>query len=84
MIDRMEESGLLERRRDPTDRRAWRIHLTELARERVGEVRQCLAPLRDMLLEGLDTAERAALTRGLEIMRANLAANRDLGIATNG
>jgi DNA-binding MarR family transcriptional regulator len=84
MIDRMEESGLLERRRDPADRRAWRIHLTERARERVGEVRQCLAPLRDMLLEGLDTAERAVLARGLEIMRANLAANRDLGVAANG
>ena len=28
MIDRLEEAGLVERRRDGADRRAWRIHLT--------------------------------------------------------
>ncbi|MFD2578982.1 MarR family winged helix-turn-helix transcriptional regulator [Novosphingobium colocasiae] len=28
MIDRMEEAGLVERRPDPADRRAWRLHLT--------------------------------------------------------
>ena len=29
MIDRLEESGLVERRRDPADRRAWQLFLTE-------------------------------------------------------
>ena len=32
MIDRLEEAGLVERRRDPADRRAWRIFLTDKAR----------------------------------------------------
>ena len=31
IVDRLEESGLVERRRDPTDRRAWRLYLTEAA-----------------------------------------------------
>ena len=31
MIDRLEEAGLVERRRDEADRRAWRIHLTAAA-----------------------------------------------------
>src|SRR5437588_6804498 len=31
MIDRLEESGFVERRRDDHDRRAWRIHLTPAA-----------------------------------------------------
>jgi DNA-binding MarR family transcriptional regulator len=84
MIDRMAESGLLERRRDPADRRAWRIHLTERARALVGEVRQCLTPLQDMLLEGLSTDDRAALARNLAAVRANLSATRELGIAANG
>lgn len=29
MIDRLEKQGLVERRQDPTDRRAWLLHLTE-------------------------------------------------------
>jgi hypothetical protein len=37
-----------------------------------------------MMLEGLDTTQRAALAHGLETMRANLAAHRDLGVAANG
>src|SRR5690606_18668092 len=32
MIDRLEEAELVERRRDPGDRRAWRIFLTPKAR----------------------------------------------------
>ena len=31
IVDRLEESGLVERRRDPADRRAWRLYLTEAA-----------------------------------------------------
>src|SRR6478672_12816037 len=31
MIDRLEEAGLVERRRDEADRRAWRLYLTENA-----------------------------------------------------
>ncbi len=29
MVDRLEQAGLVERRRDPQDRRAWQLHLTE-------------------------------------------------------
>ena len=32
IIDRLEESGLVERRSDPRDRRAWQLFLTESAR----------------------------------------------------
>ena len=31
MIDRLVEAGLVERRADPTDRRAWLLHLTPRA-----------------------------------------------------
>jgi MarR family transcriptional regulator for hemolysin len=84
MIDRMEESGLLERRRDPADRRAWRVHLTPRAREVIETVRSHIVPLQDMLLAGLDPGERAALARSLEVVRANLSATRELGLAANG
>jgi len=32
IIDRLEESGLVERRGDPTDRRAWLLYLADSAR----------------------------------------------------
>jgi MarR family transcriptional regulator for hemolysin len=84
MIDRMEESGLLERRRDPADRRAWRVHLTPRAREVVETVRSYIGPLQDMLLAGLDPAQRSALASSLEVVRANLSATREPGLAANG
>src|SRR4029453_11183160 len=31
IIDRLEEAGLVERKPDPVDRRAWRLYLTEKA-----------------------------------------------------
>jgi DNA-binding MarR family transcriptional regulator len=84
MLDRMEESGLLERRRDPADRRAWRVHLTPRAREAIDAVRGHLGPLQEMLLAGLDPAQRSALASSLEVVRANLSATRELGLAVNG
>ncbi len=84
MIDRMEESGLLERRRDPADRRAWRVHLTPRAREVIETVRSHADPLREMLLAGLNPDQRAALASSLEIVRANLSATRELGLTANG
>ncbi len=31
MVDRLADAGLVERRPDPTDRRAWRLYLTQAA-----------------------------------------------------
>ncbi|MCA1654489.1 MAG: MarR family transcriptional regulator, partial [Sphingomonadales bacterium] len=31
IVDRLEEAGLVERKRDPSDRRAWRLALTRQA-----------------------------------------------------
>ena len=41
IVDRLEEAGLVERQRDPADRRAWRLTLTAKAepiRERLREL----------------------------------------------
>ena len=41
MVDRLEEAGHVERRRDPGDRRAWRIFLTDKSRpllDRLGTI----------------------------------------------
>lgn len=71
MIDRMEESDLIARHRDPNDRRAWRLHLTERSRQVIDQVRACLADLEDEMLAGLDPAKRAVLAEMLETIREN-------------
>lgn len=71
MIDRMEESGLIERRRDPADRRAWRLFLTERSRQVIDQVRAKLAGLEEEMVAGLAPPEREALASFLEAIRSN-------------
>jgi DNA-binding MarR family transcriptional regulator len=72
MIDRLEEAGLVERRRDPADRRAWLIFLTPKAHPLIGQLRGLAEDLFEDALSGLDTARRAALTDMLGVIRTNL------------
>lgn len=72
MIDRMQEAGLVERRADPADRRAWRLHLTR----RGSEIIELLQPLSldtsEEALEGISPADREQLLHTLERMLENL------------
>lgn len=84
MIDRMEEAELIERRRDPADRRAWLLFLTERSRQVIDQVSACLAELEDEMLTGLDAAQRDALAQMLETIRENFSTTRPLSEVTNG
>ena len=84
MIDRLEESGLVERRRDPADRRAWRIFLTDAAKPVLDELRAYGDQMFEEMTHGLQDAQRAALTSALEIVRDNLSATPKLPEAENG
>ena len=70
MVDRLQEAGLVERRPDPADRRAWRIHLTDEARPLLDQLR---AIGNESAMEGLRADERAALNDHLQRVRENLA-----------
>ncbi|ODU19619.1 MAG: transcriptional regulator [Sphingomonas sp. SCN 67-18] len=72
MVDRLQESGLVERRADPADRRAWRIYLTDEARPLLDELRAVGADLFEIAMAGLNPAERDALSASLERVRDNL------------
>ncbi len=72
MVDRLEEAGHLERRRDPNDRRAWQIYLTESARPLLDQLRAIADELFEQALHGIDTDERARLTATLDHLRSNL------------
>ncbi|MBS0482898.1 MAG: MarR family transcriptional regulator [Proteobacteria bacterium] len=84
LIDRMAEADLIERRPDPADRRAWRIHLTDSSRRKLDEVRQCLAGLEEEVLAGLSARQCEDLSATLELIRGNIAGGRTTGIAANG
>jgi DNA-binding MarR family transcriptional regulator len=74
MVDRLEEAGLVERRADEKDRRAWRLHLTTAA----GPIIERLKALADAFLadalEGVSEAEQAAVRNILARVRTNVAA----------
>lgn len=84
MIDRLEESGLVERRRDPADRRAWQIFLTEKSRPVLAELHVTAAGMIEDLLQGLSVAQREALIETLTVMRTNLSLGNEGNEAANG
>ena len=60
-IDRMEEAGWIERRPDPTDRRARRLYLTAKARPVLSRIWSVANETRDEALTQLSAAEATAL-----------------------
>ena len=72
-LDRLEEAGLVERRRDPDDRRAWRLYLTDKGEPLVGELRALGRRLAKEAFAGLDEPALAALRDALQTVRDNMA-----------
>ncbi|ATY30838.1 MarR family transcriptional regulator [Sphingomonas psychrotolerans] len=84
MIDRLEEAELVERRRDPTDRRAWQIYLTDKARPVLAELHDIAGEMIEAALHGLDAAQRDALIASLNIIRSNMTQTHASKEAANG
>lgn len=72
MIDRLEEAGLVERRRDPADRRAWLIYLTAKAGPIITQLRALADTMIEHALDGLDDGEREKMFAALRRIRTNL------------
>ena len=72
MVDRLEESGLVERRKDPEDRRAWRIFLSEASAPVVERMHVIGEGFNGDLFEGVAASDLAALRRVLSRVRDNL------------
>ncbi|WP_411338822.1 MarR family transcriptional regulator [Sphingopyxis sp. J-6] len=76
-IDRLAEAGWLERRADPADRRAYRIHLTGAIDPLLAELAAIGAAEDADALAGFSAAEIAALDAMLERIAANLGGEVD-------
>ncbi|WP_310476395.1 MarR family transcriptional regulator [Sandarakinorhabdus sp.] len=72
MVDRLAEAGLVERRADPADRRAWRLFLTPRAHPILAELQAVAMDVRAEMLAGLSAAEQAQMQGLLQRLRGNL------------
>jgi DNA-binding MarR family transcriptional regulator len=84
MVDRLQDAGIVERRADPADRRAWRLFLTEKANGLLGELRPLALGLFDEAMNGLSPSERDTLHLMLERIRINLSRRSPQDLAANG
>ncbi len=73
MIDRLSDAGLVERRVDEADRRAWRIGLTAKAGPIIEDLRALAETFLDDVLDGIAPEEQKRVMRALERVRENIA-----------
>src|SRR5216683_3620567 len=78
-IDRMEEAGWIERRPDPTDRRARRLFLTAKARPILGRILNVANETRNEALALLSPGEAATLINLLDRVHATLSERVPIG-----
>jgi DNA-binding MarR family transcriptional regulator len=72
MVDRLAEAGLVERRSDECDRRAWRIHLTDKAKPVVAQLQSLADLFHGDLLAGISDEDRETAQRVLAQVRDNI------------
>jgi MarR family transcriptional regulator, transcriptional regulator for hemolysin len=72
LVDRMEEAGWVERRLDPSDRRARLLYTTEKVAPVMERMRELAEATRNEALAGLSPAARDALIDTLIQVRGNL------------
>jgi DNA-binding MarR family transcriptional regulator len=61
LLNDLDDLGLLERRRDPHDRRRHRVHITDAGRQALQRAARVQESIEDEVLRGLDPEERATL-----------------------
>lgn len=72
MIDRLADSGMVCRKPDPNDRRAWNLYLTDKTDGLIRQLEVEANHVEDGALAGLSADERQVLAGLVERVRANL------------
>ena len=74
IVDRLEEAELVERRRDPEDRRAWRLQVTDKAKPLVERLKSLGSELVGEAFADIDRSELDQVRGVLARVRENVAA----------
>jgi DNA-binding MarR family transcriptional regulator len=72
LLDRLEAKGWVRREHDASDRRVWRVHLTEEVEPALRTMRKIAAELRRDALTGISAAERERFVDTLLAIKENL------------
>jgi MarR family transcriptional regulator, transcriptional regulator for hemolysin len=83
IIDRLEESTLVERVADPADRRAWRLHVTVKAQPLVEKLRALAAEMTANAFAGIDFKDIEITRQVLARVRENASRAAPLNKASN-
>lgn len=75
LVDRLERRGMVKRCPDPTDRRIWRLHLTEAAQPMLKEITKARAEINDILTAGLPKKDLESALDCLLQMKTNMKSN---------
>lgn len=74
VIDRLQSAGFVERRADPKDRRAWRLHLTPRARAVIDDMQDIGRGLRKDATAGISAEDLAQALAVIGRIKDNLQA----------
>ena len=74
LVDRLCQNGMVERRPDPNDRRAKRLHLTPLARPLMDKLAELGQDMMGDVLDGFSLATIERMTLELSLAKENLKA----------
>ncbi len=83
IVDRLEEARLVERRPDPSDRRAWRLHVTARAQPLIAKLRGIADEMIGEAFDGIDPKDVEITRRVLARARENVCRNNALNRASN-